>query len=105
MAGVFLGASPAWIHNDFIARDPVFLSAHSGVNFWIGNNPVATGYPKFPPGLHAGQEAMLKDSITSAEKALGRPLKRSEVSAYWSGKARAWVRAHPRDFVSSSAQN
>jgi len=99
VAGVLLGASPAWIHNYFVARDPVFLSAHSGVNFWIGNNPVATGYPKFPPGLHAGQEAMLKDSITSAEKALGRPLKRSEVSVYWSEKARAWIRAHPRDFV------
>jgi hypothetical protein len=99
MAGVFLGASPAWIHNYFIARDPVFLSAHSGVNFWIGNNPVATGYPKFPPGLHAGQEAMLKDSITSAEKASGRVLKRSEVSAYWSEKASAWIHAHPWDFV------
>ena len=99
MGGVFLGASPAWIHNYFIARDPVFLSAHSGVNFWIGNNPVATGYPKFPPGLHAGQEAMLKDSITAAEKALGRPLLRSEVSAYWSEKARAWIGAHPRDFL------
>ncbi len=99
MAGLFLGTSPAWIHNCLIARDPVFLSAHSGVNFWIGNNPVATGYPKFPPGLHAGQEAMLKDSITSAERAAGRPLKRSEVSAYWSEKARAWIRAHPRDFV------
>ena len=99
MAGVFLGTSPAWIHNYFIARDPVFLSAHSGVNFWIGNNPGATGYPKFPPGLHAGQEAMLKDSITSAEKAAGRPLKRSEVSAYWSEKARAWIRSHPWDFV------
>ena len=99
IVGVFLGASPAWIHNYFVARDPVFLSAHSGVNFWIGNNPVATGYPKFPPGLHAGQEAMLKDSITSAEKALGRPLKRSEVSAYWSEKARVWIRAYPWDFV------
>lgn len=95
LAGVLLGASPAWLHNSFIARDPVFLSAHSGVNFWIGNNPVATGYPKFPPGLHAGQEAMLQDSITSAEKAAGRPLKRSEVSAFWSQKARDWIRGHP----------
>ena len=42
---------------------------------------------------------MLKDSITSAEKAAGRTLKRSEVSAYWSEKASAWIRAHPRDFV------
>jgi hypothetical protein len=95
LAGVLFGASPAWIHNYFIARDPVFLSAHSGVNFWIGNNPIATGYPKFPPGLHAGQEAMLKDSITSAERAAGRPLKRSEVSVYWSQKARDWIGAHP----------
>lgn len=99
MVGVFLGASPAWIHNYFVAHDSVFLSAHNGVNFWIGNNPVATGYPRFPPGLHAGQEAMLKDSITSAEKAAGRPLKRSEVSTYWSQKARDWIRGHPIDFL------
>ena len=99
LAGVFLGASPAWIHNYFVAHDSVFLSAHSGVNFWIGNNPVATGYPRFPPGLHAGQEAMLKDSIASAEKAAGRPLKRSEVSSYWSQKAHDWIRRHPIDFL------
>ena len=100
LAGVVLGASPASLHNYFVARDPVFLSAHSGVNFWIGNNPVATGYPKFPPGLHAGQEAMLKDSITSAEKAAGHGLKRSEVSAYWSQKASEWIRGHPAEAMS-----
>ncbi len=94
-AGIFLGTSPAWIHNYYVARDPVFLSAHSGVNFWIGNNPTANGYPKFPPGLHAGQEAMLQDSITTAEKSVGRPLKRSEVSAFWSEKARHWIHQHP----------
>jgi tetratricopeptide (TPR) repeat protein len=99
LAGVLLGAAPAAIHNIYIARDPVFLSAHSGVNFWIGNNPVATGYPKFPPGLHAGQVAMLQDSINAAEEAAGRPLKRSEVSAYWSGKGRAWIVQHPLDFM------
>lgn len=90
--GIGLGTAPCWIHNYFIARDAVFLSAHSGVNFWIGNNPLATGYPRFPAGLHAGQEAMLEDSITTAEKAAGRSLKRSEVSAYWSEKTRAYVK-------------
>lgn len=90
--GIGIGASPCWIHNYLIAKDPVFLSAHSGVNFWIGNNPLATGYPRFPPGLHAGQKAMLEDSITTAEKAAGRSLKRSEVSAYWSEKARAYIK-------------
>ncbi|HEY4758865.1 MAG TPA: hypothetical protein VIH43_09900, partial [Chthoniobacterales bacterium] len=84
-SGLVCGTAPCWIHNYFLARDPVLLSAHSGVNFWIGNNPEANGFPKFPVGLHAGQASMLKDSINGAERAIGRPLKRSEVSAYWSG--------------------
>ena len=91
-AGLFAGTSPAWLHNYFVAKDPVLLSAHSGLNFWMGNNPDATGYPKIPSGLSAGQEGLLRDSITRAEEAAGHPLKRSEVSKYWSGKADAWVK-------------
>lgn len=94
-AGIIAGTAPCWIHNYFVARDPVFLSAHSGVNFWIGNNPVANGYPRIPPGLHAGQSAMLQDSISVAEAEAGHPLPRSEVSAFWSAKARAYILANP----------
>jgi Tetratricopeptide repeat len=90
LLGIGAGTVPCWIHNSFVARDPVFLSAHGGINFWLGNNPEATGYPHFP-GLHAGQAAMLKDSIDLAEAAAGRSLKRSEVSDYWSAKARAYI--------------
>ncbi len=95
LVGAGLGTMPCWAHNYFVAKDPVLLSAHSGVNFWIGNNPVANGYPKMPPGLHPGQEAMLQDSIRVAERAAGHPLKRGEVSRYWSDKAKAYIRAHP----------
>jgi Tetratricopeptide repeat len=91
--GLGAGTAPCWIHNYFVARDPVFLSAHGGINFWLGNNPEATGYPHFP-GLHAGQAAMLKDSIDLAEAAAGRSLKRSEVSDYWASKARAYIRTN-----------
>jgi tetratricopeptide (TPR) repeat protein len=91
LGGVGLGTSPCWIHNCFIARDPVLLSAHSGINFWIGNNPTANGYPCFPPGLRAGQAAMLEDSISQAEVAAGHSLKRSEVSAYWSAEAKNYI--------------
>ncbi|MDQ6626733.1 MAG: tetratricopeptide repeat protein [Verrucomicrobiota bacterium] len=95
LGGVVLGTMPCWAHNYFIARDPVLLSAHSGVNFWIGNNPVANGYPKMPPGLHAGQEAMLQDSIHVAERDSGRKLQRSEVSRYWSAKANKFIHENP----------
>ena len=90
--GLYVGAAPAWIHNYFIAHEPVMLSAHSGINFWIGNNPVANGYPKMPPGLRASQEGLLKDSITIAEKTAGKKLTRAEVSRFWSEKANAYIR-------------
>jgi Flp pilus assembly protein TadD len=93
--GAAAGTSPCWVHNCLIARDPVFLSAHGGINFWIGNNPVANGYPRFPPGLRAGQAAMLQDSIDAAESAAGHPLKRGEVSRYWSAKARDYIERSP----------
>ena len=96
--GIGVGTAPCWIHNYFAARDPVFLSAHSGINFWLGNNPEATGYPHFP-GLRAGQAAMLKDSIDLAEAAAGRSLKRSEVSEYWSSKARSYISHNIPDWL------
>lgn len=92
--GAAAGTSPCWIHNYFVAKDPVFLSAHGGINLWLGNNPEATGYPSFP-GLHAGQTQMLRDSIDIAETAVGRQLKRAEVSAYWSAKARDYIVHNP----------
>jgi len=95
LLGIAIGTSPCWLHNYFIARDRVFLSAHSGINFWIGNNPDANGYPRFPPGLRAGQAAMLRDSIDVAESVTGHPLKRGEVSQYWSAKARDYIADHP----------
>src|SRR5437868_6896035 len=93
--GAAAGTSPCWVHNCFIARDRVFLSAHSGINFWIGNNPAANGYPRFPPGLRAGQAAMLQDSIDAAESAAGHSLKRGEVSRFWSAKARDYIQRYP----------
>ena len=93
--GAAVGTSPCWVHNRLIAHDHVFLSAHGGINFWIGNNPSANGYPRFPPGLRAGQAAMLQDSIDAAESAAGHSLKRGQVSHYWSAKARDYIEGDP----------
>ncbi len=99
LGGVGLGTSPCWIHNYFIARDPVFLSAHSGINFWIGNNPTANGYPRFPPGsaCRAGGDA--RGFSHSSRGGGGHPLKRAEVSDYWSAKAKQYIRRSFRRLV------
>ena len=95
LAGVCLGVTPCAYHNYVLAGEPVALSAHSGINFFIGNNAQANGYPKIPSPLHTDQQGMLRDSITWAERAAGHPLKRVEVSAFWSGLARQYIREHP----------
>lgn len=99
LLGAGIGTSPCWIHNYFVARDPVFLSAHGGINFWIGNNPASKGYPNFPTGMRAEQASMLQDSTTLAETEAGHLLRRSEVSAFWSGKAKAYIAAHPGAWI------
>jgi hypothetical protein len=97
--GILAGTAPAWLHNAIVARDPVFLSAHSGLNFWIGNNPDANGYPRVPRELPSEQAALLAQSITVAEAAAGRPLKRSEVSEFWSAKASDYIASNPSDWT------
>lgn len=99
IAGVVAGCAPASLHNRLAAGEPVTLSAHGGLNLYVGNNPEATGYTKIPSGLRAGQAAMLKDSIAIAEAAEGRKLRRYEVSRYWSDKAKAYIREHPGDWL------
>lgn len=99
VAGVFAGSSPASLHNHLVAHEPVMLSAHSGINFWIGNNPTATGYPKMPPGIRASQDGLLRDSITLAETAAGRHLTRAEVSVFWAKQADAYIHAHFTDWL------
>ncbi len=99
LAGILLGVSPCAYHNYVLAEEPVMLSAHSGINFYLGNNAVANGYPKIPSPLHADQQGMLRDSITWAERAVGHPLKRVEVSAFWSGLAHQYIHDHPLAWV------
>lgn len=98
LVGIGAGTSPCWLHNYFVARDPVFLSAHGGINFWLGNNPEATGYPHFP-GMRSGQAGMLRDSVDQAEAAAGRKLNRSEISQFWSAKARTYIAHNPMEWL------
>ncbi len=94
MGGVYAGCSPVWIHNYFIAKDRVLLSAHDGLNFYLGNHATSNGYTKIPAGLRASQECLLRDSLTIPEKIAVLPLKRSEVSAFWKAKGAEFIREH-----------
>lgn len=84
-AALPLGAAAA--RNWHAERDLVLLTAHGGVNFYIGNGPGATGlYRPALPGPH-GLEGQMRKTRELVEKEKNRPVRSSEVSGYFYDRA------------------
>ena len=98
-AGLLLVLSLVAARNRVVGGDWVLLSAHSGINFFIGNNPEANGVfvnPSFLRPNHYGHE---EDPKVVAEQALGRELTPSAVSRYWFRRGLDFVGGSPREYL------
>ena len=99
LAGIAIGTSPCWIHNHFVAGEPVIFSSHAGINFYVGNQPGSTGYTKMPPGVRSSQAGMIEDGHLVAEAAEGHTLTRAQASEFWARKARQAIRDDPKAWL------
>ena len=95
LAGCLLVPSLVTWRNYRVSGDFVPLTAHGGINFYVGNNPRSRGVFEPPPGLRTGGETLRRDSTVLAEKALGRKLLPSEVSNFWFGRGFEFFRTQP----------
>jgi len=94
--GTALIIAPVTIRNYVVSRDFVLISANSGVNLWIGNNDRANGAFVAAPGLEDFDTCFSYPAIVSSvERKVGRPMRYSEVSAFFARQAWDWIRAHP----------
>jgi len=87
------------LRNYLVAKDPVFITAHSGINFYIGNNHSANGLFKVPPYMRPTQAGLLEDARIIAQSVEGRRLKASEVSRFWFRRSLKFIRKYPRDYL------
>ncbi len=87
--GSILMILPVTVHNARVSGDFVLLTSNAGVNMFLGNNPKAQGVFYVPEETGLTNFGMDASMVTVAEKELGRSLKPSEVSRFWSRKA--WV--------------
>ncbi len=94
-AGLVLPIIPVTLHNALAGGDFVPIASQGGVNFYIGNNPVADGYTAIVPGTRATWRGGHDDAVALAERAAGRPLRASEVSRYWTAQGLTFLRAEP----------
>lgn len=90
---------PVTARNAAVGDDFVLTSAHGGFNLYVGNNEQADGASKRIPLVRENPEYEPSDAREVASRAVGRPLRQSEVSAWWASRAFEWLRAHPADAV------
>jgi tetratricopeptide (TPR) repeat protein len=98
-AGVVLLVSPATLHNARVGGDFVLVTYAGGMNLFIGNNPDATGEFRVPPlvptALADDPDEQRAVFAALAERASGRALRPSEVSAFWTRRALDFAREQP----------
>jgi 4-amino-4-deoxy-L-arabinose transferase-like glycosyltransferase len=104
-AGLVLGTAaavlPASIRNHAVAGELVLISSNAGVNLYIGNNDAANGrFMNDLPDLEGfGTSFDYTTVVRRLEEKMDRPLKYSEVSSYFTGKAWDFVKEHPLRFL------
>ena len=89
------------LYNGIAGRTWTPISVNAGVNFYIGNNPEATGAYSRPEGLREERDLL---GIAAASRAAGRPLTPREASAHWTGRALAFIRSEPGAWAALSAK-
>ena len=102
-AGVTTPIAPVTARNYLVAHDLVLISSQGGINLYLGNNLSAEGLTMLMPEIALDASVpwnKFVPTITAyAEKEAGRPLKPSEVSSFWSNKAKQFIFEHPGRFL------
>jgi 4-amino-4-deoxy-L-arabinose transferase-like glycosyltransferase len=83
------------VRNYIVARDPVLFTAHSGINFYIGNNPEADGTWQTTTELGKGVGFSHETLKRLSQTIDGREVKSSAASAYWTRRALRFMTQQP----------
>jgi Tfp pilus assembly protein PilF len=93
--GILAVLTPFGIRNSLRAGGPVLLTAHSGINFFLGNNPEAEGGFRTPLFLTPSATRIILDSRREANLRTGRELNPAEVSGFWFHEGLRHLAANP----------
>lgn len=94
-AGIVMAVAPLLARNYKVAADLAPVSSHGGLSFFIGNNPDADGTHRTADGIAPSIVAQRDDARQVAERAIGRTLDDSEVSAHFYGLGWKWILGQP----------
>jgi tetratricopeptide (TPR) repeat protein len=100
--GLALLILPFTVRNYVAAGDLVLINSTGGANLYMGNNARSDGswIPPHFPGQRVDNPLAMRSAFTrAAEAEAGRPLRPSEVSSFWMGRAIAYCLSAPGDWL------
>jgi Tfp pilus assembly protein PilF len=102
--GVTLIIGVVVIRNAASFGEPLLITAHGGLNFFIGNNANADGTYSGVEGITPSIRGQVRDARRVAEAAEGRTLSEREVSGYFYARAWNWIASQPADALALFAR-
>ena len=105
-AGIAIVIGVVVVRNAASFGEPLLITAHGGLNFFIGNNASADGTYSAVEGITPSIRGQVRDArrVAEAATAAGRPLSEGDVSGYFYARAFEWIASHPRDALALFAR-
>ena len=98
--GVLMLVVPATIHNAVVGGEFVPVTANGGINFYIGNNELATGEYVNPSWIDVKHDP---GGLSYVQGRLGERVSYGEASRWWSARAGEWITENPGRWLGLTA--
>ncbi|NIN01053.1 MAG: tetratricopeptide repeat protein [candidate division Zixibacteria bacterium] len=93
--GVLLLVFPVTLRNLVVGKDLVLIGWQGGHNFYLGNNPEASGWSVTAAQIDVTWWGGYHDAMRVAQQETGRQLKPSQISRFWYNKGLDFIMTSP----------
>ncbi|MDH4100194.1 MAG: glycosyltransferase family 39 protein [Nitrospirota bacterium] len=91
---------PVTVRNYMVQKDLVLITSNGGINFYIGNNPDATGMFVIPQDRKLyNDDRFYQSTFTWPQAKTGRSMLPSEVSRFWFREGLEFIKEEPRKAI------
>ncbi len=97
--GVCLILGITGLRNKIIGGSWVWITAQSGLSFYVGNNPQANGLYENPDFIRPNHQGQDEDQIMMAEQLTGHQLTPAQVSQFWKSKGLDFIKNNPGAYL------
>lgn len=87
------------LRNKIVGGEWIFISAHSGLSFYVGNNPEAEGVFSNPEFIRPTHRTQDEDLLIATMARTGKSVSPLQASRYWRDQALHFIRKEPRRYL------